>query len=178
MHRHLQKQIHAHRHQLLPIQFGNIRLAFAFIRPAARALPYLLALPLRLRSRILLFAWHVRGNVGERNGLDHHRVHGRTLPGDLSSVPVAHDVEAVASGQAHSSHLAGGDLLGNTAGDAVRYYRQAGLRNVRVHEPDHGAFVRGVHAALFRAADDAHYRAVRADRAETEIIAYDEEAQQ
>lgn len=66
-------------------------------------------LPLRVRGDILRVDRVRAGDVRQRDGPDHHRLHRGALPRHLPPLPLAHRQQAQSCRQAHHSHL--GTLL-------------------------------------------------------------------
>lgn len=71
---------------------------------------------LRVRRGVLRADGIRRRDVGQRHRADDHGLHRRTLRGHLSSVPIAHSLQAVSSCQVRRRHLAAGALPGRTSG--------------------------------------------------------------
>lgn len=94
------------------------------------------------------------------------------IRGDLPSLHLAHNVEAVSGDQICSSNLAVGPLPRRATGHPIRHHRQVrlhqqhcpGQRHVLAAVDTNRARFRDLDHPVLCAADDDHYRAVRVDR--------------
>ena len=180
VHRDRAQQVDAHSHQLLSVQPGGVRPVAVGLRSSSGDLPRLVQVPVRVRRDFLHNSRPGRGDVDQRLGPHHHRIHRRTIFGHLPPVPLADHVEADESGETDPRDMAGRVVVRVAAGVAVRPDTtpdEPGDVDVHREESSDPTLVRVVHVSLLRDTDEPHHRVVRADRAEVEKVEHDEEEQ-
>lgn len=131
---------------------------------------------IHLRRRLLRPAWPSFGNVGERIRAHHHRLHGREIRGDLSSVSLADLVESLPRDQTDPRDMVSGPRVRFTPGIAIRRGPvQRPPRHGHVHgQEDHRqSLVRTVHVPVLHIADVPHHVSLRADRPQAQEVEHD-----
>lgn len=173
MHRHIEKQVHAHSHQLLLVQSCDFRLSTANIRGATGNLLYLEQVPLYIWRIVLCSQRNRSGNIGKCHCADNYGVHNRAIRGHMSSVPFAHHVETFPGHPVHICHLAGGHRFRRPPGVTVRRNQSVRGGPVCGEANNYSAFFRAIDVSIFLRSDDADYGAVRSDWPEIAIFHVD-----